>query len=269
MKLSLKKTALVLALLTPFAAQAHKVWLLPSQTVNSGNAPWVTVDAAVSNDLFNFNHVPVRMESIVITAPDGSRVEAQNPATGRYRSVFDVELKQTGTYRIASVNEGLFASWKENGEAKRWRGKAEEFAEKVPQNAAELAVTQIFNRVETFVSNGAPNQTALALSGRGLELEAITHPNDLAAGEAARFRLMLDGQPASGLEIEIVRGGTRYRNAQEEIKLTTDAKGEFSVTWPHAGLYWLEVTHQDDKASVAQAKNRRMAYVATFEVLPQ
>ena len=34
-------------------------------------------------------------------------------------------------------------------------------------------------------------------------------------------------------------------------------------------MYWLEVATEDDKTSVAQAKKRRLSYVATFEVLPQ
>jgi hypothetical protein len=52
--------AAALAAALPFSALAHKAWLLPSQTVIAGNAPWITVDGAVSNDLFYFNHVPLR-----------------------------------------------------------------------------------------------------------------------------------------------------------------------------------------------------------------
>ena len=268
----MKRSTLALATvlwLLPLSALAHKAWLLPSQTVNSGENPVVTVDAAVSNDLFYFNHVPLRLDNLVIVSPDGSRVEALNPATGKYRSVFDVELKQHGTYRIGTYNSGLSASWMEGGERKRWRGNADGFATGVPKDAQGLQVMQAVGRVETFVTNGAPNDTALKASGEGIELVPVTHPNDLFAGEEASFRLLLDGKPAAGLEIEIVRGGTRYRNAQDEIKATTDAGGEFKVTWPEPGMYWLETTSQDGKTSVPQAKQRRLSYVATFEVLPQ
>ena len=261
--------ALAIASVFPLSALAHKTWLLPSQTVIAGNSPWITVDAAVSNDLFYFNHVPLRTEGLVITAPDGSRVEAQNLATGKYRTVFDVELKQPGTYRIATVNSGLFGSWEENGKPKRWRGTPATFATEVPKDAKNLQVSQSLGRVETFVTNGSPNDTALKATGQGLELVPITHPNDLFAGEQAKFKLLLDGKPAVGLEFEITRGGTRYRNAQEEIKVTTDANGEFSVTWPEAGMYWLETATQDAKTSLPQAKQRRLSYVATLEVLPQ
>jgi uncharacterized GH25 family protein len=261
--------AIALATVIPATALAHKAWMMPSQTVIAGTNPWITVDAAVSNDLFYFNHVPLRTEGLVITAPDGSKVEAQNLATGKYRTVFDVELKQQGTYRIATVNSGLSGSWEEDGKPKRWRGTPASFATEVPKDAKNLQVSQSIGRIETFVTNGSPNDTALKTTGEGLELVPVTHPNDLFAGEEAKFKLLVDGKPAAGLEFEITRGGTRYRNAQEEIKVTTNAQGEFSVTWPEAGMYWLETGTQDAKTSLPQAKQRRLSYVATLEVLPQ
>lgn len=268
----MKRTAFAVALslaVIPFTAMAHKAWLQPSQTVLAGTNPWVTVDAAVSNDLFYFNHVPLPLERLAITAPDGEKAEAENGSTGKYRSVFDVELKQQGTYRIAMINQGLTASWEEDGKPKRWRGTPATFAAEVPKDAKNLQVSQSVGRVETFVTNGSPNATALTPVGEGIELVPVTHPNDVFAGEEARFKLQIDGKPAVGLEIEIVRGSTRYRNVQDEIKATTDANGEFSVTWPEAGMYWLETTTQDDRTSVPQARQRRLSYVATLEVLPQ
>jgi len=266
----MKRTALAFALIAlPFAALAHKAWLQPSQTVVAGENPVVTVDAAVSNDLFYFNHVPLKLDNLAIVAPDGSRQEASNPATGKYRSVFDVELKQQGTYKIGVVNDYATASWDENGQRKRWRGTPATYATEVPKDAKGLETGQSVSRVETFVTNGSPNETALKPSGKGLELVPVTHPNDLFAKEEAKFRFQIDGKPAAGLEVEIIRGGTRYRNAQDEIKATTDANGEFAVTWPEAGMYWLETSSQDDKVTVPGAKQRRLGYVATLEVLPQ
>lgn len=264
---SLLLTAIVA--LMPLQAFAHKVWLLPSQTVLSGADPWVTVDGAVSNDLFYFNHFPLRLENLVITAPDGTEVEPQNPATGKYRSVFDVQLTQQGTYRIAVLNKGLMASWQEDGKPRRWRGSVEAFAAEVPQDAPELRVSESVGRIETFVTNGAPSDKALQPSGVGIELVSLSHPNDMYAGEEAQFRVLIDGKPAAGLEFEIIRGGTRYRNSQDELKATSDSAGEFSVAWPEAGFYWIETTSQGGNASHAKATERRLSYVATIEVLPQ
>lgn len=283
--------ALVLACALPFAAQAHKAWLLPSATVVSGNTPWVSVDGAISNNLYYPDHFPMRLESLVITAPDGSTVAAQNPHTGKYRSVFDVELTQTGTYRIATVSAGLSARWDTaeslaaaekakaagaptNGPGGPMPGgflrnvTAEDLKTKVPKDAKNLSVTQGSNRIETFVTNGAPSTNALVPTKVGLELVPVTHPNDLFAGEAANFRLLIDGEPAAGVDVEIIPGATRYRNNQDEIKVKTDADGSFSVTWPVSGMYWLQASLQDDKAT-PPAKARRASYVATLEVLPQ
>jgi len=284
----MKRTTLLAALIAaaiPFSALAHKQWLLPSSTVVAGNDVWVTVDAAVSNQLYYPDHVAMRLDNVTIATPDGSVLQPQNPATGKYRSVFDVQLAQEGTYRIANLNSGLSARWdtpeslaaaKDKPVAGGMGGPRggflrnatpEDLATKIPKNAKNLVVTEGIGRVETFVTKGKPS--AIAAVGKGLELVPVTHPNDLFAGEEATFKLVVDGKPAAGLEVEIVRGATRYRNAQDEIKVTTGADGSFKVTWPEAGMYWLDASTTDERTSVPQAKQRRLSYVATLEVLPQ
>lgn len=263
-----KLATLTLAALLPLASHAHKTWLLPSATVSTVDQ-WVTVDAAVSNDLFYFNHVPLRLDALAITAPDGSKASPENANTGKYRSTFDLHLTQNGTYKLAIINQGLFASYEENGAPKRWRGPAERFASEVPANAQKLQVSESQGRIETFVTAGKPTANALRPANVGLELVPVTHPNDLYAGEAASFRFLLDGKPAAKLPVTLIAGGTRYRDNQEELKLTTDDKGVISVTWPAPGMYWLETTVQDQNTSLEQAKQRRASYAATFEVLPQ
>jgi uncharacterized GH25 family protein len=89
------------------------------------------------------------------------------------------------------------------------------------------------------------------------------------AGDTASFRLLLDGKPASNLKVEIVPGGIRYRDKLNDLSVTTDADGKFSVKWPAPGMYWMEADVRDDKTSVKQAKARRAAYAVTVEVLPQ
>ena len=120
----ISKLILIAAALLPSMSFAHKAWLLPSATVLAPDQ-WITVDAAVSNDLFYFNHVPLRLDSLTVLAPDGSKLEAQNPSTGKYRSTFDVHLNQPGTYKLAILNRGVFATYQQSGADKRWRGSAE------------------------------------------------------------------------------------------------------------------------------------------------
>jgi uncharacterized GH25 family protein len=223
--------AIALSAVVPVAAHAHKAWLLPSSTVLSGKDDLaVTVDAAASNDLFYFDHRPLRLESLVITGPDGAKVEAENASTGKYRSTFDLSLKAPGTYRISLVMDGAFARYKEDGKEKRWRGRAENLAKEIPASATDLVVTQSARRIETFVTSGNPDDAALKPVGTGLELQPVTHPNDLVAGSEAEFKLLLDGKPAPGVKVEIVRGGIRYRNQLGEATVTTDDSGVFKYT---------------------------------------
>jgi uncharacterized GH25 family protein len=251
----------------PLLAHAHRPFLVPSETVLSATG-WITVDAAISNDLFYFNHRPMQIENLRIVGPDGAAVEAANVNTGRFRTTFDVNLPATGTYRFSVVNDALMAQYEnEKGERRRWRGSAATLSE-LPANAKNLQISQTQNRIETFVTAGKPNDAALKPSGVGLELTVVTHPNDLFAGDPATFGFLLDGKPAANVKVTVVPGGSRYRNAQNEISVTTDAAGKATVTFPDAGLYWLQASTEDAPPTMKQAKSRRASYVATLEVLP-
>lgn len=264
--ISIRSSLLMLLTALPLTVQAHKAWLLPSSTtVTAGE--WISVDAAVSNDVFHFNHAPLRLDNVRVQAPNGESIALQNAITGKFRSAFDFATEAPGTYRISVLNRGLFASWKENGEQRRWRGDAQRFAQEVPAQAEALSVTESLGRVETFVSAGAP--TPIAVAGEGLELSGSTHPNDLFNGESAAFKLLLDGQPAAGLKVTVIPGGSRYRNQLQAMEVATAADGSFSVTWPKAGMYWLECSAISEKNVTAPATQKRYTYVATLEVLPE
>ncbi len=227
------------ALVLPTAASAHRGWLLPTATVLSGDSAWVEVDAAVSNELFYPDHNPMRLDGLVVTAPDGSVDKIQNGLTAKYRSTFDVQLSKPGTWKIGSFTNSVMASWTENGEVKRFRGTPEDFAKQVPAGAADLKTIKSSNRNETFVTRDAPTTTVFAPTGKGLELVPVTHPNDLVAGEAATFKFLLDGKPAANLEVTFAPGNARYRAAPGDFKVTTGADGAFKVTFPEAGMYWM------------------------------
>jgi uncharacterized GH25 family protein len=228
-----------LTLALPFAAQAHRGWIIPTATVLSGESAWVSFDAAVSNELFYADHNPLRLDGVVVYLPDGTTAKPQNALTAKYRSTFDIQLSKPGTYKIGSATSSVMASWTENGEVKRFRGTPEDFAKQVPASAADLKTIKSFNRNETFVTRDAPTTTVFAPTGKGLELVPVTHPNDLVAGEAATFKFLLDGKPAADLEVTLAPGNARYRATPGDFKVKTGADGSFKVTFPEAGLYWM------------------------------
>jgi len=252
-------------------AQAHRPWLLPSATLADGAAPVVSIDAAISEDLFEFDAFPLMLDILRVTAPDGSAVATESRTEARRRVTFDVKLAQKGTYRIAGVTDTAIASWKVGNETRRWRGSPAALANEVPADAQDLQVTRQLARAETFVSNDRPGPIAAVVTGEGLELVPLTNPTDLSVGDTTRFRLLLDGQPWAGADVTVIRGGNRYRYKMGELALKTDAAGEFSVAWPQAGRYWLGANHggRGGPAAPAAVPVRRESYTATFEVLPK
>jgi uncharacterized GH25 family protein len=273
---------LTLAALLAGSAQAHRTWLLPSATLLTGKEALVSVDAAVSEDLFEFDTNALALDGLTITAPDGSLLPAENRSTARRRSSFDLQLTQAGTYRIANVTETVVASYKVGGETRRWRGPPDAYAaflKDLPAHAQELRATRMHNRVETFVTYERPQGRAFVPAGVGLELMPQTPPTDLSVGDTTAFVLLLDGKPVADTDVTVLRGGNRYRYKMGEIALKTDTQGRFSVKWPDAGRYWIGASQgrragdmaggEDPASAASQQPARRTGYSATVEVLPQ
>ncbi len=262
-----------LTALAAVPASAHRQWMMPSSTVVSGDDVWVTVDAAVSNDLFYFEHQPMRLDAMKAWAPDGTEAAIENKSTGRYRSTFDVHLTQKGTWRIASVADMLMGSYDLNGKTERLpRGTtAANLAERVPAGATNVKTAEANNRNEIFVTVGEPTTTLFKPTGKGIELVPVTHPNDLIAGEAATFQFLFDGKPTAGLPITVIHGGIRYRDQLGQMDLTTGADGKVEVTWAEPGMYWLNVTtpqvESEEGEGAPPPLARRASYVTTLEVL--
>lgn len=272
--------AAVAVLAIPTSASAHRQWLLPSETNVSGTESWVTVDAAVSNDLFDADHVAMQTGGIIVTQPDGSAGKIQNAATGRYRSMFDVQLDKPGTWKIGTFATNVSGSFKLNGEdwtVGRRRGppaggadaappRTVRTAAEIPAGATDIKLTESVNRNEIFVTSDAPTATVLKPTGKGLEFDPQTHPSDLVANEPAKFRFLIDSKPAPGLKVTLVPGGKRFRDAEGAQELTTGADGTIDVKWPLPGFYWLNVSAADANASTPNATQRRMSYTTTLEV---
>lgn len=308
---ALLTAAALLAL--PTAASAHRQWLLPSVTTLAGTDGWVTVDAAVSNDLFDPDHFPMQPNQIQVTQPDGSAGQIQNAATGRYRTMFDVQIDKAGTWKIGTSSSNIGGSFVLNGET--WRvggrrgppagapgtaprpgqsapsapeggarpagappaggpggpggfapGKSVASVAEIPAGATDIKLTESISRNEFFVTAGEPTTTVLKPTGKGLEFDPVTHPDDLVANEPARFRFLIDGKPAAGLAITLVPGGKRFRDGEHAQTLTTGADGTVEIKWPFAGVYWLNVTATDNHPSDSRATERRMSFTTTLEV---
>ncbi|MGB3796967.1 MAG: DUF4198 domain-containing protein, partial [Alteraurantiacibacter sp.] len=254
--------ALGFSTLLPSEANAHRRWLLPSATVLAGESETVTVDAAASNELFVFEHRPIPLDALVITGPDGEAVEPEIIGSGAYRSIFDLPLASQGTYRLALVSDGMMGSYQMGGEQHRFRGDMSQ----VPEGATDVSVSRTSSRTETFVTLGAPTDIALQPVNSGLEMVAVSHPNDIVAGEPATVQFLIDGEPAAGLEVEFVEGGTRYRDNAGIQTLVTDADGRLVLEAANPGMYYLEASTSQE--GVDAEPGLRSSYTVVLEFLP-
>jgi uncharacterized GH25 family protein len=267
--MTLKHTLLALALASAsLQASAHRPWLYPQQTTVEAKEAWVTIDGAISEGLFDIDHMPLKLDGAVVTDPDGVSAPVPTPTMGRQRSSFDLKMSKAGTYKISLVTQTVMASYKDkaSGETKRFRGTEDALAKDVPANADELRITRMHARLETFVSANRASSGALKPSGVGLEMAPLTNPTELRSGETARWRFQLDGKALPNFAFSLIPGGVRYRGVLGEIRLSTDAKGEVSVALPGAGMYFLSAAFP--KAD-APAPERRYSYAATLEILPE
>ncbi|WP_298160986.1 DUF4198 domain-containing protein [Brevundimonas sp.] len=274
---ALAALAVLAAVVAPMSAQAHRGWLMPSHTVLSGDSFWVSFDAGASNGVFIADHAPLRLspQSLVITAPDGSAGAAANLTQGAYRTTFDVEINKPGTWKIANGSVGVNAAWTLNGTPGRWRGPAADLAANIPAGATDVVSAPSANRLETFVTLGEPTMTVFAPTGVGIEMVPVTHPNDLVAGEAGVFQFLKDGQPYADADVIVARGGLQYRDNPEEMTVRTDADGKVSITWPEAGMYWVNTSWRDPSAPAPTGYEGRggppvasAQYTAVLQVLP-
>lgn len=219
------------------SASAHRQWIMPSQTVVDNEGAYVTVDAAVSEMLFDFDSFPLKVDGVAITGPDGQAVQPENVSAGKLRSTFDLKLAKAGTYRIAVVTASAMGSYTANGEQKRFRGSEAELATGIPKDATDVRITRMEGRVESFVTVGEPSTVAPV--GKGLEVVALTSPTENVVGTVAKFRVLVDGKPTPDIDVTIVPGGGRFRGNLGDATVKSDAQGEVTVNWSQAGMMWL------------------------------
>ncbi len=258
------------ALLLAAQASAHNRWILPSHfSLSNDKGEWVMVDITASNETFNVDK-PMGADRLKITGPDGKSLFPGSSYRGHRKSVVDIHLENDGTYQLAmGGNLSYWTSYKRKGETKeQWLRNVNKANRNnvLPQGAHDIKTVEASSNVLTYITLNSPSQNFTS-KNKGLEFVPVTHPSDIAQGEAAQFKFIFNGKAQAGIEVEIVREGVRYRNEQETLTLTTDDKGKINFTLSQAGRYMLIAKYEQDVSDYALADTIGGQVFLTFEAV--
>lgn len=242
--------------------QAHSPYLAPTQFEPLSQG-WVTLDASFAEAFFVPEVVFDNSEFAVLDQA-GKWVR---PVTLHYlktRVVVEHQLTEKGTYRFSTgVRHGaIFRMYELNGERKGTR----DANEILPKGAKLLDHFQSVTLAETYITSGAPSTPALAAHNKGLEVVAVTHPNDVYDGEAFRIQVLFDGKPLAAHDVQVFPASGREEKPVVTAK--TDAKGFAELTLP-AAVYVLQVRHRHAAPKDAPAPNYSYTYTLAFDVAEQ
>ena len=273
----LKTTALTLALgvsLIHLPASAHARWILPSHVSLSGEkAHNIVLDLSISNELFKADK-PLSSKqskkgrkskfppaSLSLTHPDGSIDQDLPFSSFTRKSVANIELADTGTYRASVLQPGIIFTFYKKADGSRGRAFGPKNKVKLPKGATITKSMSMTPVAETYITRN--NQSVVNVSGKGLEWQFITHPSELFASEPAKMKLLIDGKPAKDAKVEVTKSGTRYRNDRTTQSVTTDSNGELEIKWQGAGMYLIEAGFEVP----VETKNIDSKYYALFTTL--
>jgi hypothetical protein len=256
------------------AAAAHTPYLKP--TTFAPDRDVVTVEAALTEGNFFVPDIPIRGEGgFWATGETGAPVKVDAVTTLKEFVAVEVPLTAQGTWRISTGERpGRAAKWaKIDGTWKMVRpagappgGGGRGVDEASVPAGAETMTSQSFLRAETYVTRGAPTRGALKPTGQGLELEPVTHPNEIFVDDAFKFRLLDAGKPVQGVEFNVSRAGDAYAEKRYAYAAKTDAKGEAAVTFDQPGAYVLQTRYPVRPEGSTDPLPRSATYTLTFEV---
>ncbi|OYX29352.1 MAG: nickel transporter [Caulobacterales bacterium 32-69-10] len=245
-------------LLLPAAAAAHAPYLLPN-VFDLTTRDHVTVTASFTEVFFE-SEVVMKSDAYAVVDPRGRRT-LLTPTYLSDVAVFEAPIPTPGTYRITTgarvgrVAKAYFAGGK-------WAF-LEEPGDPVPAGAT-LVDMQSLTTADVYVSRGAPDEAALAPTGKGLEFRAITHPSSIFIGQDAVFEALFEGKPVPNLAVEISRGDGRFGDGKPPAQTTTGADGRFTVRPARPGLFHIMSRYRVPPTPEVAAA-RSFTYALTFE----
>lgn len=257
--------ACAFALSVPLPVAAHTPYLVPSDFAPRADQT-VALDASFAETFF-VPEAAFDNSRFAVTGPDGRDGAVDRVQVFKTRAVAEHTLPKNaaGTFRFSTGPRlgALFRTWEIDGK----RESSRDAEATIPAGARVISDFQSLTLAETYVSVGAPDRAALAPRGKGLELVATTHPNDLYVGEKFEFAVHYDGRPLANQPVEITEAVWTSDRKPHVETLTTDARGRAVLDLRQAGT-WIALTrHRTPAPAGAPTAEYSHSYTLTFRVL--
>ena len=247
-KSSLINLFLGVSMLFVSSVSAHDIYIWPSYfSVNKEKLSSVAIDLTASYTPYRTDKA-LPSNALQLTNADGSQIRLKGGFyQGESRSVFDLPIKNKGTYGIAYKRKpSFYTTYKLKGEKKRQfkRFNKVEAKTKLPKGAFDTKSVVSTTNAIAFVTNKTPSTDAFKPLNKGLELIPVTHPADYITNEAISLKFLLDGKPVQGVQASIELEGAQYRKNSDVIEKVSNAQGKIDFKVNQGGRYMLKVSHK-------------------------
>lgn len=224
-------------LLLGVGAQAHSPYLKPNQFAADAQRKHITVEASFAEGDLRPD-VAMKSDAFHLIGPDGKKLPLVPAAVLKDATYLEVPLAAgEGTYLVSSgVRKGRLAKGV-------LRGGKVHFAERKEdaQPGDQPIEVQSLTRADVYVTRGKPG-APVDFDTEGVEIQPVTKPYDLYAGETVTVRVRENRKPLAGETLTVIADGQNYaRQKQAEQDFSTNAAGEVSFKPKTAGLYLLQV----------------------------
>lgn len=262
------KKYLSLALMFCAYSHAHEPYVAPLSYVTTNTQ--IPVISGYAEEALNSEHALKQLNFTVIQ-PDNSQLTIQSIDTAQSASIFNLPLKDKGTYRIFAKTSFPLKYVQHN---KEWKmlfdvpaDKAEPINEReyvVPSDFKKAPIPVEITREWSLQSYVSKNETSAVntITKSPIQVAFKTHPNNIHALEPVEISITQSGQPLKQAEVLIRAQGTTDKQAQH-VQVKQD--GTATLSFPHSGQYLIEVSETVNKT----ARPRNQYYtIISLDILP-
>ncbi|MCH7336773.1 DUF4198 domain-containing protein [Acinetobacter sp. NIPH 2699] len=228
---------------------AHEPYVAPVayQTTNTQ----VAIVAGYAEEALNSEYA-LKDAKFEITAPNQSKTTVEPDSKLGSTTVFDLKLPESGTY---SVQTKASYPLKYVQDQKEWKLFFDLAEDKAPAKSErdyvisadlkgkKIAPVEVTREWALFTYITKEKSSPVQSTSAPIQVEFLTHPNELKANQAAKVKVSKANQPLSNAEV-VVRAKGATEEQAKTLKANTD--GTVDLVFPSTGEYLVEVSEVVD-----------------------